>query len=790
MAESKNIPLVVDLDGTLIRTDLLWEHLARLLRRNPFWLLPVLIWWLRGRAFLKKQLARRVTIDPATLPYHEKFLAYLREQKSAGRKLILATASDLQMALPVANHVGLFDEVLGSDGKTNLRSENKLKALTEKFGARGFDYAGNSDADFAVWRGSREAVVVNASQKVLKEAAQCTKLGQTFVEGYSPFTIFKSCLNELFIRSGYLLAIVAGLLLAAAFPNLGIAGFAWVAPALMLVAALGQSGGDAFRAGYVAGISFWLASLYWLLLIPVAGFPILAWVALSAFMALYFAVWTWLLAGKIGVGTWAQRNLWALAGAATWVALEMIRARFLGGFPWNLLGTSQYQLTPLIQIAAITGVYGLSFLVVWVSLSLFSAMRAIFSKPDARFAWQPEVFLPLLVVAILFATGTFQMRTKPAADATPAPLRITLIQPSVPQNMIWDTSANSNRFQQLLALTEKALAGQTHDPLTPPLSPSDGERVAEGRERGATDLLIWPEAALPEFDEASYAAITNLVRKHHVWMIFNADDAVWRPDAKGKNDYDVFNSAFLFDPDGKFVSVYHKQKLVIFGEYIPLVRWLPFVKWFTPIQGGYEAGDKPGAFELERRAPSRPENDSAPQHAETVLGVPIKTAPLICFEDMFPQTARDSARDDTDFLVNLTNDGWFGEGAEQWQQAAAGIFRAVENGLPLVRSCNNGVTCWIDAHGRVRQIFKDATDRIYGPGWITMELPLPAEKPAPTFYNHYGDWFGWSCVGVTTILFGFKITKPKRKIYILQEYRETEDGSTTGKIKIVKGSTP
>jgi phosphoserine phosphatase len=113
------VPLCVDLDGTLIKTDLLWESLARLLRRNPFQLLPVLFWWMRGRAFLKQQLARRVKIDPAALPYHEPFLAYLREQKAAGRKLILVTASDRDMALPVANHVGLFDEVLGSDGKTN-----------------------------------------------------------------------------------------------------------------------------------------------------------------------------------------------------------------------------------------------------------------------------------------------------------------------------------------------------------------------------------------------------------------------------------------------------------------------------------------------------------------------------------------------------------------------------------------------------------------------------------------------------------------------------------------------
>jgi apolipoprotein N-acyltransferase len=729
LPSANQIPLVVDLDGTLIRTDLLWESLARLLRRNPFAIFQILFWWTRGRARLKQQLARRVKIDTATLPYHEKFLAFLREQKTSGRKLVLATASDLKMALPVANHIGLFDEVLGSDGTTNLRSENKLKALTEKFGARGFDYAGNSAADYAVWRGAREAVVVNASQSVLKTAGECTKLGPVFNDGYSPFAILKSVLNELFFRSGYLLTIAAGLLLAAAFPKVGIAGFAWVAPALILFSGHGKTGGDAFRVGYVAGISFWLASLYWLLLIPVAGFPILGWFALSAFMAVYFGIWTWLLAGKIGTGGWTQRNLWSLAGAAAWVTLEIFRSYFLGGFPWNLIGTSQYQLTPLIQIASVTGVYGVSFLVVWVSLTMFSAVRAIFSKPESRFAWQSEVFLPLLVVAVLFAVGCFQMRTPPIAATSQPPLLITLIQPSVPQNLIWDTTANSNRFQELFTLTEQALTNQT-------------------------DLLIWPEAALPEFDDASYIAITNLVRTHHVWMMFNADDTVWRANAKSQTDYDDFNSAFLFDPDGKLAGIYHKRKLVIFGEYIPLVRWLPFVKWFTPITGGYAAGDQPVTFAI-RGWGERPREPVIELSNGSTAAAPRQTvniAPLICFEDMFPQTARQSVRGDTDFLVNLTNDGWFGEGAEQWQQAAAAVFRAVENGVPLVRGCNNGVSCWIDSHGRVRQVFKDKTRSIYGVGALTFELPLPAEKPAPTFYNRHGDWFGWSCVVITALL--------------------------------------
>ena len=113
----------------------------------------------------------------------------------------------------------------------------------------------------------------------------------------------------------------------------------------------------------------------------------------------------------------------------------------------------------------------------------------------------------------------------------------------------------------------------------------------------------------------------------------------------------------------------------------------------------------------------------------------VKTSTLICFEDMFPQLAREYVQDDTDFLVNLTNDGWFGEGAAQWQQAAAAVFRAVENGVPLVRCCNNGVTCWVDAPGRVRQIFTDQTGSVYGAGAMTIELPLshPAKNARRLF---------------------------------------------------------
>jgi apolipoprotein N-acyltransferase len=343
---------------------------------------------------------------------------------------------------------------------------------------------------------------------------------------------------------------------------------------------------------------------------------------------------------------------------------------------------------------------------VWVSLSLLSAAKTIFRRPTIRFAWLADFILPLLVITAIFAFGSVRLREQNPPTST---LRVTLIQPSIPQTLIWNENENTNRFHQLLALSENAL-------------------------KNKTDLLIWPESAVPEFDKTSFIAITNLVRAHHVWLIFNADDAIWRPDAKNKDDYDDFNAAFLFDPNGNCAGIYHKQKLAIFGEYIPLVRWLPFVKYLTPITGSFTPGNQPVIFELD--------------------DLKVKTAPLICFEDVFPQLARKCVRDDTDFLVNLTNDGWFSQSAEQWQHMANAVFRAVENGVPLVRCANNGLTCWIDSNGRVREIFKDKNGSVYGVGSMTIELPLSqsAENRPATFYNRHGDLFGWACVAVAVLV--------------------------------------
>ncbi len=542
------------------------------------------------------------------------------------------------------------------------------------------------------------------------------------------------------MRSRYFLAVLAGLLLAASFPTVGVAGLAWVAPGLMLAAALGKRGWESFRIGYVAGLAYYLASLYWLLLIPYRWHsiplgPAAGWVSLSAVLALFPATWVWLLsearlvrteapgpdprdravssveresvprAGGVVSRSWGRRTLWAISGAVLWVALEMVVARIFTGFPWNLLGASQFQLTPLIQIASVAGIYGVSFLVVWVSLSLLSAGLMIVLRPTVRSIWVGEVFLPVIVVALVFNYGFGRLASEPPATRT---LRATLVQPSIPQTLIWDTSRDKERFRELVQLSGRALSNRT-------------------------DLLIWPEAAVPSFarwDTNIYPVITNLVRQHHVWLVLGSDDIARVAQRTQGDGYEYYNASFLVNPEGEFVARYRKRNLVIFGEYIPLVRWLPFIKWFTPIEGGFTPGVRPIPFFLKN-----PD---------------VKTSVLICFEDIFPHLAREYAAADTDFLINLTNDGWFGESSAQWQQAASALFRAVENGLPLVRCANNGLTAWVDSRGRLREVFRDDRGTVYGSGFLTTEIPLlgVGQRRTPTFYHQHGDWFGWGCVGI------------------------------------------
>jgi len=168
------VPLAVDLDGTLVRSDLLMESLAAALKRNPLDVFALPLWLARGRAALKSELAKRSEVDAALLPYDPAVLRELRRQRAEGRWLILATAADGALARRVADHLGIFDDVIASDGERNLKREAKARALTERFGEGGFDYMGEDRHDVPVWRHAREAYVVG-SDAIAAEARAAGK---------------------------------------------------------------------------------------------------------------------------------------------------------------------------------------------------------------------------------------------------------------------------------------------------------------------------------------------------------------------------------------------------------------------------------------------------------------------------------------------------------------------------------------------------------------------------------------------------------------------------------------
>jgi apolipoprotein N-acyltransferase len=398
------------------------------------------------------------------------------------------------------------------------------------------------------------------------------------------------------------------------------------------------------------------------------------------------------------------------------VALEMVMARLLTGFPWLLLGNSQSRLLPVVQLAAVAGVPGISFLMVWVSSAIAAGALSLRGRPGQPGAWLREAALPLLALAVVAAVGGRRLLHPPAAART---LSLALIQPSVPQTVKWDPEANRREFSRVLELSRAALARKP-------------------------DVLVWPEAVTPGFlryDDDLRQAVTGLVREHRVWLILGADDAVARTD--NPQEADFFNSAFLIRPDGTLAGKYDKQRLVIFGEYVPLARWLPFLKRLTPVGTGFTPGDGPVTFELA-------DHDA-------------RLAPLICFEDVFAFHTRRYVEPDTDFLLNLTNNGWFGESAAHWQHAAMSVFRAVENGLPMVRATNNGLTCWIDSQGRLREVHFAGTDDIYRAGFklAQITLPPPGTRQA-TFYRRHGDWFGWLCVAITALVLWPQLIRQRR----------------------------
>ena len=474
------------------------------------------------------------------------------------------------------------------------------------------------------------------------------------------------------------LAVGSGLVTVAAFPNWSWGPLAFVALVPFLLALCGVSPRHGFALGLAWGLAFFLGALYWVTHVMVIyghmapPLAVFAWVSLAVILAGYPALFGWAVARLGDVGP----TRWALAVSVLWVAVELLRSHLLTGFPWVLLGYSQGASPELIQVARITGVYGVSFLVVLTNAALAAVA---FPGPARRRA------APLAVAAVLLlgaaAYGWAVLREPPP----PGEVRVGVVQGNIEQGLKWSPAMREATVVQYRRLT-----------------------LAVAQDRPA--LVVWPEAAMPfllRLDPVLGPRALAVAREAHVPVLEGA------PDQVGPRTF--ANSAFLVTEDGEIRAKYDKRHLVPFGEYVPLRSVFFFLDQLVVGIG-----------------------DFIPGKDVTVFSGPFgRFSVLICYEAIFPDEARLGVRAGAEFLVNITNDAWFGRTSAPYQHLAMAAFRAVENNVYLVRAANTGISAIIEPSGRIAESAGLYTDAAF----------IGRIRPggARTFYTWYGDVFAWLC---------------------------------------------
>ena len=501
---------------------------------------------------------------------------------------------------------------------------------------------------------------------------------------------------------------LSGGLLFMSFPPHGIAVFGWLALVPLILACSNAAPRRAALLGWLAGAVFFVGSLYWLRHVTWLGY-----LALAAYSALYFIPFSLLVA--LRPGGWSSmartKNLgWMVALAAVWAASEYLRATLITGFPWNLLGVSQYNQTSLIQIAELGGVYLLSALMVFVNagvavtiLQYTSGLRRAGYKIHVEF---------MTVMFVLAAASSFGLRILLAPETPAEPVRAALIQPNIPEVGNWELADPELIYQRLEKLTE--LTTHSLD----------------------LDLIVWPETALPDFVRYSprSAALVQRFAAEGVPLLAGSMDLEWLADG-GQNYY---NASMLFNTRGDLLGIYRKQHLVLFGEYIPFEEKIPLINALTPINSSFRSGSESTLFRL-------PDDDR-----------PFSV--LICFEDTLPYLALRAARAGATWLVNQTNDSWFDPDCGSVQHLAHAVFRAVETRLPLLRCTNTGITCAIDAKGKIKQTLAPRTE-----GFQTVEVTPAAPDRRLTFYVRHGDRFAQACLlGSVALFISLRFTARKK----------------------------
>jgi len=411
----------------------------------------------------------------------------------------------------------------------------------------------------------------------------------------------------------------------------------------------------------------------WLMPFAVLGLP--------AYLALFTAA-GFALARLI----WTRDASRVIALAACLTISEWLRGHVLTGFPWNAFGYALSEPLALAQTGSLIGLWGLTFL----SVATFASPAVLI---DGRSRGRKPWIAPLMALALLVAMGIFGgVRLALLPTTTVAKVKLRIMQPDLQQDERFNYSAKAAVMQKYLTLSDRASGPE-----------STGVRDAS--------ILIWPESAFPFFltrEADAMAQIADLLPKGTVLIT----GSVRAPDLPpGTRITRAYNSIYVIDHDGSVLSVYDKLHLVPFGEYLPFQDWmekLGFVQ-LTKVQGGFIPGTRRRAMEIPNAPPA---------------------LPLICYEAIFPGDV--AARDERPgWIVNLTNDGWFGISTGPYQHLQQARMRAIEQGLPLVRAANTGISAVIDPVGRIVARLGLGIEGV-------LDSSLPSAI-APTVYARVGD---------------------------------------------------
>jgi apolipoprotein N-acyltransferase len=507
--------------------------------------------------------------------------------------------------------------------------------------------------------------------------------------------------------AGCLWACVSGAILALAYPLADRGLLALVALIPFLLSLQATNRGAALLRGYACGATFFAILLYWIpaVMETHGGLPALvAWPLLALlvfYLATFFALFAWLVSAA-----WRHHGPVALAFApVSWVALEIARARLLTGFPWGLLGYSQYRNPALLQTAAWGGILAVSFLV----MAANAGGALLLLRPAAPRTRLAGAVL-IAVTALAWAGGVLALGRGAGQDPDndAGAIRVAAIQGNVPQDRKWDPKAAAGTLSDLSRLSREAA--------------SSGAR-----------LIVWPEASSPfsvrrpgrdgasgvavQTDEAYATFLADLARSLHADLIVGSVD--YRAVA---GETRAYNSALVVGADGTFGATYDKVHLVPFGEYVPLARLLFFVNRL--------AGGAIAEFAAGTRLEPLP----------TSVG---RAGTIICYEAIFPEVVRRVAGRDADFLVNITNDAWFGHTAAPWQHLAMAAVRAAENRRFMVRAANTGISAVIDPYGRILAQTGIEQSAVLG--------GVLRARHDRTVYSRCGDLFAWGCAILTVL---------------------------------------